>query len=235
MPDYIYLLREREFIKTNESIYKIGKSRQENLERAKSYPTGSELVLQITCLDCDMIERELKIQFKNKYIHKKELGNEYFEGNHKDMIQDIYDKIKTNNIEVDVMSDNKTEQLYILIDKAILSNEVSDIAKIAYLVSKENIKAEDHKWYKFDKDSDIWLISSEGSAMRIALSTNVCMIFVERAHYYNCKCETSSDKEDKEFYQAMSKRCCNIALRLKNTNYKDDLMKILYSIFVGNV
>lgn len=32
---YIYLLQEREFIKTNENIYKIGKTKQENCKRFK--------------------------------------------------------------------------------------------------------------------------------------------------------------------------------------------------------
>ena len=36
--EYIYLLHEREFIKTNENIYKIGKSKQENTKRISSYP-----------------------------------------------------------------------------------------------------------------------------------------------------------------------------------------------------
>ena len=30
--NYIYLLQEREFLKTNENIYKIGKTMQENLK-----------------------------------------------------------------------------------------------------------------------------------------------------------------------------------------------------------
>jgi len=32
MTEYIYLLQTREFIKTNENIYKIGKTKQENLK-----------------------------------------------------------------------------------------------------------------------------------------------------------------------------------------------------------
>ena len=43
--EFIYLIKEREFIKTKEPIYKIGKTKQENLQRIKSYPNGSILLL----------------------------------------------------------------------------------------------------------------------------------------------------------------------------------------------
>ena len=34
---YVYLLQEREFIKTNENIYKFGNTKQSNLNRFKQY------------------------------------------------------------------------------------------------------------------------------------------------------------------------------------------------------
>ena len=43
---YIYLLQEREFLKTNEPIYKIGMTEQTNpFDRFNSYPNGSRLFL----------------------------------------------------------------------------------------------------------------------------------------------------------------------------------------------
>ena len=35
--NYVYLIQEREFIKTNEKIYKLGKSKQEHNKRANQY------------------------------------------------------------------------------------------------------------------------------------------------------------------------------------------------------
>jgi hypothetical protein len=49
MIGYIYLLQEREFIKTKENIYKLGKTKQENLKRLKQYSKGSELIIQLQC------------------------------------------------------------------------------------------------------------------------------------------------------------------------------------------
>jgi len=57
--NYIYLLKEREFIKTNEHIYKIGRSKQENTKRFLQYPKGSQLIIQSICKDCIKFEYEL--------------------------------------------------------------------------------------------------------------------------------------------------------------------------------
>lgn len=96
MSNYIYLLQEREFITTKKNIYKLGKTKQENLQRFKQYPKGSKLILQQVCDDCDMLETQLIREFKNKYIHRRDIGNEYFEGDHNEMVKDIHNKI-TNN------------------------------------------------------------------------------------------------------------------------------------------
>jgi hypothetical protein len=93
MSNYIYLIQEREFITTNQNIYKLGKTKQENLERFKRYPKGSKLLLHQVCDDCDVLEIELIRDFKNKYKHRRDIGYEYFEGDYKDMIKDIHNKI----------------------------------------------------------------------------------------------------------------------------------------------
>jgi hypothetical protein len=98
--EFIYLLQEREFIKTKEPIYKIGKTKQEKIKRIKSYPNGSELLFYIVCNNCDEIEKTIINKFKNHYIHKKEFGNEYFMGDYNSMIDTIYNIIKTSKTEV---------------------------------------------------------------------------------------------------------------------------------------
>lgn len=85
----VYLLIEREFIKTKEPIFKIGCSKQENDKRIKSYPKGSKLVLQIRVLDCVYIETHIKIFFKEKYKQRIDIGIEYFEGDCISMKKDI--------------------------------------------------------------------------------------------------------------------------------------------------
>ena len=71
MIGYIYLLQEREFIKTKENIYKLGKTKQENLKRIQNYPNGTKLIIQLECENCDINEKKLIIiiikQFYNFY------------------------------------------------------------------------------------------------------------------------------------------------------------------------
>ncbi len=97
MSSYIYLLKEREFIKTKEDIYKIGKTRQNNGERFKQYPKGSLLILQKICNDCDKTEKILLIKFKEQFKQRKDIGAEYFEGNRNDMCKEIEDTINGEN------------------------------------------------------------------------------------------------------------------------------------------
>ena len=89
--EYIYLLQEREFIKTKEPIYKIGKTKQECLKRITNYPNGTKLVIQIECNDCDTYEKLLITKFKKEFIHKNDIGNEYFYGDPFKMVNIIYD------------------------------------------------------------------------------------------------------------------------------------------------
>ena len=109
MTNYIYLLQEREFIKTNENIYKVGMTQKENFERFNQYPKGSVLLFQIICHDCKNMEVQVIKQFKEKFIQRKDIGSEYFEGNYKSMIDIIYSTVKseeennvTSVVEVDV-------------------------------------------------------------------------------------------------------------------------------------
>ena len=73
--NYIYLLQEREFIKTKENIYKVGMTKQENHERFNQYPKGSILLFQMICDNCKNIENKVIKLFKDKFIMRKDIGN----------------------------------------------------------------------------------------------------------------------------------------------------------------
>jgi hypothetical protein len=88
--EYIYLLQEREFVNSEKSIYKLGKSKQDNTARVRQYPKGSILLFQKICNNCDSNETELIKLFNEKYVKHSEIGNEYFEGNVNEMMRDIF-------------------------------------------------------------------------------------------------------------------------------------------------
>ena len=93
---YIYLIQEREFLTQNLPIYKIGKSNQENCRRLDSYPKGSKLILCIEVDNCDLIEKELIKKLENEFTRRKDIGNEYFEGNVDEIKFHITHRINTH-------------------------------------------------------------------------------------------------------------------------------------------
>ena len=80
---YIYLIRERERIRLNENVYKIGRTEQERnltITRFNGYKPESEIILLYQCetkLLCP-VEKEIKDTFKKRF--KLTEGKEYFEG-----------------------------------------------------------------------------------------------------------------------------------------------------------
>lgn len=88
--NYIYLLHEREHIRLSEDVYKVGMTRQPNLNRFNNYPKGSILLFQIECLDCRFVESIVIQVFKNKFYNCFFYGNEYFKGDKKSMIDIIH-------------------------------------------------------------------------------------------------------------------------------------------------
>ena len=90
MNQYIYLLQEREFIRLNEPVYKLGKSKQENTKRIQSYPKGSSLIFMLQFENCDKAESDLLKIFRSKFTQKLEYGSEYFEGDVTKLTHEIY-------------------------------------------------------------------------------------------------------------------------------------------------
>jgi len=82
----VYLLIEREFLVLEKNVFKIGRS--ENVSnRAKQYPNGSQLLVVLPCIDCKVSEKRLKDAFEKNFIHRSDIGSEYFEGTPDVMIQ----------------------------------------------------------------------------------------------------------------------------------------------------
>jgi hypothetical protein len=94
---YVYLLQEREFIKTNESIYKIGMTTKEQFTRFEQYPKGSLLLLQLICKDCKKIERDVLLKMKEQFKCETNIGREYFSGDYTQMMNVICDVVRKEN------------------------------------------------------------------------------------------------------------------------------------------
>lgn len=80
---HIYIVLEREFIKSREKVYKIGKTR--NLHQLMAnLPTGSRIMMTLACNDVDACEKELKAVFRIRFTPYYDDG--YFYGNIRDMV-----------------------------------------------------------------------------------------------------------------------------------------------------
>ena len=87
--EHIYLIQEREFIKTEEPIYKLGKT-HDIFQRKSGYPKGSILKF---CIEIDKkysMEKFAINQFNSLFEKQKEIGNEYYKGNLHEMIKELH-------------------------------------------------------------------------------------------------------------------------------------------------
>ena len=85
--NYIYLIREREFIRMKENVYKIGRTNQEAKKRISCYPKSSECIIVMKCNNSKKIENIIKKKYRYEFNQRKDIGNEYFEGDVNKMIE----------------------------------------------------------------------------------------------------------------------------------------------------
>lgn len=77
--EYVYLIQEREFVRSNEQTYKIGRTKN-FFNRMASYPKDSEILMLCDVDNCAMAEKTLKTLFKKEFVEQRQYGCEYFSG-----------------------------------------------------------------------------------------------------------------------------------------------------------
>jgi hypothetical protein len=130
--EYIYIIKEREFIKTKEEIYKIGRT-QNFLNRFKQYPKNSMIIFVQIVNNSTQIEKNIIRDLILNTKQRKDIGNEYFEADCKKIIKIVYDIC---NMEEDKIIEN-----FVVIDPKsetyeIQKNKIEEIDKI--LVIEDN-------------------------------------------------------------------------------------------------
>lgn len=88
----IYLIQPELLINTNK--FKIGMSKKNDLNRLKSYHSGTRFICIMSCKNPLIIEKKIKDAFTLKY--KLVAGNEYFEGNEEEILTDFFKIISEN-------------------------------------------------------------------------------------------------------------------------------------------
>ena len=128
----VYIMHIREFINSNQDIYKIGRTSQERTKRADSYPKGSYLLYHTRVKDSCDIENQIMACFKETFIHRREFGSEYFEGDYEEMRDAIYDIVK--------IDERKRKEKVVEIDDA--DAEVADVDADAVEVEVDEVEVE---------------------------------------------------------------------------------------------
>lgn len=91
---YNYIVHTRESQRTNENVFKIGRTKCIE-KRLKQYPKGTKLVHLRNSKDDICSESILKRKFLTHFKQRSEYGSEYFEGDLSDM-KIVFDKIMRN-------------------------------------------------------------------------------------------------------------------------------------------
>ena len=99
---YIYIVHEREFINANLHIYKIGNT-ESIARRLPQYPKGSHLKFCVQTCNFVAFEKDIIKLFDDKFVQKKDIGREYYEGDVISMITTIASMVENYN-----ESDNAT-------------------------------------------------------------------------------------------------------------------------------
>ena len=90
--EYIYVIREREFVNSKTDIYKIGRTGN-FIRRFSEYPKNSEVIFVSKVKNSCPIETFIIRTLKKEAKHRKDIGNEYFECKKDKIIQIVQDSI----------------------------------------------------------------------------------------------------------------------------------------------
>lgn len=80
--NYVYIVKEREFIRMNENVYKIGMTRGGHFKRIKSYPKGSVLMCMFKVPNAKQYETYIKKSFDKHFIQRADIGREYYQADY---------------------------------------------------------------------------------------------------------------------------------------------------------
>ncbi len=87
MIGYCYINHVREFIRTGENVFKIGRTSKHGNTRLSQYPKGTVEKIKVFVTDCYKCEKEIMKEFDMKFKQMPYYGREYYEGNIDDMLK----------------------------------------------------------------------------------------------------------------------------------------------------
>lgn len=237
----IYLIHVREFVRNDENIFKIGRS--ENLSnRAKSYPKGSYIILQIECSDIVNTESELLKIFKEKFVQKAEIGREYFKGNKLKMVRIITEYINDHNEKKDIDVENynskvkktvynekikKIEELYNQNDSGYVKLYYDNFKDI--LVYSPKIKK---SFYMFNDSRKLWELKTHNDIIAHFLDKIKELINPLMEYYKKLKIEMREKKNHRSEHEINNKiKEIKTTSAFNNVSKAKSLLNLITAIF----
>jgi hypothetical protein len=130
MCGYLYVIHEREFIRTNECVYKFGRS-HDIITRFNQYPKGSRLLFCVTSNDPVLHERIVLYHLRNLFKNRRDIGAEYFECDISLLLSKIFELVELFNSRSHV-SIESTQKTHITRSTQTSLNDINIFAQYAY-------------------------------------------------------------------------------------------------------
>ena len=159
--------------------------------------------------------------------------------------EEIWGKSQKRNLTIGSLkfwckSDNKNkyeeimlQQIEPVIDKSIRSDgSHCDVAEVISLYMKDKIVYDTKvkSWFIVNDKTNIWVQDKEGVKVRLILSTYGCNLYMKRAMYWNTiQMNVENDEEVQKANSEKAKTALKIAGLLKNSSFKDCILKELKS------
>lgn len=160
---YNYIIQTLPFLNTD--IYKTGRTNKKPIKMLSKYPRGSQEHLIVKVKDSYFIEKQINIIFKIKYIHMKEIGNEYFKGDITSMIKTVceimefYEKLNIKNNSQNKNDENKNNNENNnnkIVENILYSNYLIDESfDCSKIITAEDINNEEFNFLIKIKNDDV--------------------------------------------------------------------------------
>lgn len=107
-----------------------------------------------------------------------------------------------------------------------------DIASVIYYIYKYDyvcVSIKHNLWYEFRNHR--WVNCDSGFSLRAKISTNICREYMNHAAIWSQKGSNDDDESEQQRCAEIAKKLNSIALKLKQTAFKDNIMKECRELF----
>jgi len=134
----VFLVQLREFINSNDNIYKIGKIKNmDNINR--TYPNDCRVLLNMKCKNSKDCQKYLVNLFNDKFIKRTYYGSDFYEGDENNMIDEIYKYLYFCNITNEETIEVSEETIEVPEETIVVPEETIEVSEETIVVPEETI------------------------------------------------------------------------------------------------